>query len=701
MPKSTDQSIHAVHQKALQRFNRISWATRDERDYMMSDRRFAFIAGAQWEGDLREQFENKPRFEVNKIRMSVMRIANEYRNNRMTVDFTPNDGTGKSGDKMADFLDGSYRAMEEDSVAVEAYDNGFDEAVNGGFGAIRFVTEYEDEFDPDNDQQVVRMEPVVDACRSVYFDLQSKRQDKSDARYCFVISSTTPEAYEYEYGATDFSSWPVDDTSTQFDWYTPDVVYVAEYFLIEKEDYKLYTYSADGADDRKHTDEDFESDPTLVDILAAEGYTLSATRKVKRQIVNKYVLSGAGMLEKPQKMAGKFLPIIPVYGQRAFIDNLERVCSHVRPAKDVQRLKNIQLSRLGEISILSPNEKPIFTPNQVKGHEKRWSDDNLKNFPYQLINATHDEAGNEIQMGPLAYTKPPNLPPALAALLQLTEQDMQDLLGNQQAGEVLQPNTSGDAVSLVQTRLDMQTAIYIDNMRKAVVRCGQVWLSMFKDIYVEEGRNVKVIGADGKNGSVELGKKVINDDGAVVPELDLEKVNYAVHVEVGPSSSSKRASVVKSIVGMMAVNNDEETGQVLLSTAIMNMEGEGLGDIRDFFRNKLLQMGAVKPTEEEAKMLQEAEANKQPDPQAAYLKAESELSMVKAQKTAAEADKVVAETEQISIEDRKLRAEIIEIMADIDREDAVKASEIMERLTPDAQSAPAQNGARRQSGQTG
>ena len=60
---------------------------REERLQCLEDRRFYSIAGAQWEGNLAEQFNNKPRFEVNKIQLSVMRIINEYRNNRITVEF--------------------------------------------------------------------------------------------------------------------------------------------------------------------------------------------------------------------------------------------------------------------------------------------------------------------------------------------------------------------------------------------------------------------------------------------------------------------------------------------------------------------------------------------------------------------------------------------------------------------------------------
>ena len=129
---SNEQRLANVHSEALAEFDSIQSALRDERLQCLQDRRFYSIAGAQWEGPLGEQFENKPKFEVNKVALAVQRIQSEYRNNRITVKFTAKDG---SNSKLADICDGLYRADEQDSVAEEAYDNAFEEAVGGGFGA--------------------------------------------------------------------------------------------------------------------------------------------------------------------------------------------------------------------------------------------------------------------------------------------------------------------------------------------------------------------------------------------------------------------------------------------------------------------------------------------------------------------------------------------------------------------------------------
>jgi hypothetical protein len=160
---------------------------------------------------LGHQYENKPKFEVNKIMLAVMRIINEYRNNRITVDFVSKDGA--ENDKLADTCDGLYRADEHDSVANEAYDNAFEEAVGGGIGAWRLRTTYEDDEDEDNDRQRIQIEPIFDADSSVFFDLNAKRQDKSDARFCYVVYSMTYESYK-EPGTTTRPTGQRSSTST-------------------------------------------------------------------------------------------------------------------------------------------------------------------------------------------------------------------------------------------------------------------------------------------------------------------------------------------------------------------------------------------------------------------------------------------------------------------------------------------------------
>lgn len=643
------EQLATIHARAKIQFDKIQSAVRDERLQCLEDRRFYSIAGAQWEGKLGEQFANKPKFEVNKIHLAVIRIINEYRNNRITVDFVSKDGS--QNDELADTCDGLYRADEQDSGAEEAYDNAFEEAVGGGFGAFRLRACEEDEEDEENERQRIKIEPIFDADSCVFFDLDAKRQDKADANHCFVLTSMTHDAYKDEY-SDDPASWDKNITNSEFDWCTPDIVYVAEYYVVEKVKEKQHIFVLIDGTEQRHMEDELEDDPSILERLNATGAQELRVKTLERRKVHKYMLSGSKVLEDCGYIAGRNIPIVPVYGKRWFIDNIERCMGHVRLCKDAQRLKNMQLSRLGEIAALSPIEKPILAAEQVVGFEHMWADDNLVNNPYLLINPLTDASGNVIAQGPLSYTKPPQVPAALAALLQLTDADIRELLGNQEQGEKINANVSAEAIDLVQNQLGMQSYIYIDNFAKAIKRCGAIWLSMAKELYVEEGRRMKTIGKQDEVDSAELSRPVIGESG-IEYENDLTKASFDVGVDVGPTSSSKKSAIVRQLQALLPFTDDPEDMKVLLAMIYMNMEGEGIKDFRNYYRKYLVKIGVVEPTEEEQQELIAAAQNQPPDPQAELANALAQESQAKAMKAQADTYLTAAKTEQTKADTAK------------------------------------------------
>ena len=664
MPKYDSQKYKDLHQEALDEFDEIFKVNREERAQCLRDRRFYSIAGAQWEGQLSDQFENRPRFEVNKINLSVIRIINEYRNNRITVDFISKEG--REDDEMADVCDGLYRADEADSNAEEAYDNAFEEAVGGGIGAWRLRAEYEDEYDPENEKQRIRIEPIYDADLSVFFDLDAKRQDKRDAKCCYVLISMSPKTFVDQYGYDISMSWNRETLERFYDWATPDVVHVAEYYKVEDTFETLHIFENLDGEEETYSETDFEQDEDLEERLYAIGSQEVRQRRIKRRRIHKYLLAGDRVLEDYGYIAGTEIPIVVTYGKRWFVDNIERNSGHVRLAKDAQRLKNIQLSKLGEIASLSSVEKPILAPEQIAGHEIMWSEDNIKNYPYLTLNPILDQNGNPTVIGPSAYTKPPQIPPALAALVQITEQDMQDLLGSQQAGEELQPNVSGKAIELIQSRLDMQTAIYVSNMEKAIKRSGEVWLSMARELFVEPGRQMKTVTEDGEVSNVTLSRPAQDGDGNIVYENDLSHAKYDVAVSVGPSSESRRQATVRSLMGMMQATRDQETMQVLGFLAMMNMEGEGIQDARRYFRKQLVRRGVIEPTDKEREELISELQNTPPDAQQQYLQAA-------AASEAADAQKKQADTALTLVKAENTQADTLKKLSEVDRSERANA----------------------------
>lgn len=662
-----EDKFESVHDEALEDFDKAQSPVADEREQCLEDRRFYSIAGAQWEGKLGEQFENKPQLEVNKVHLSVMRIINEYRNNRITVDFV-SDGS----EKIADTCDKLYRADEQDSIADEAYDNAFEEAVGGGFGAWRLTTDYEDHEDDENEYQRIKILPIYDADASVFFDPNAKRQDKKDAKYCFVLTSMSKEAYEDEYGEQS-STMNKSVTQNEFDWNPGDSIYVAEYYKCEYVRTTINIFENPQGAESRYSDEELE-DNDLYEQLLATGHRLVRTKKVKKQKVHKYIIDGGRVLEDCGYIAGKYIPIVPMYGKRWYVDNIERCMGHVRLVKDAQRLKNMQLSKLAEFSASSTMSKPILTPEQIAGHEQIWKDDNISNYPYLLINPITDAMGNEVAQPPIGYTQPPAIPPAMAALLQLTDQDIRELLGNQQMGEEIRANLSGDLMEMVQNKLDMQTYIYMSNMAKAMRRCGEIWLSMAKDIMVEENRTVKGVSEGGNVEYLEISKPFLNKDTNEVEYInDVSKAKLDVRVSVSPSTSTKKAKTVRDLTKVLPVISDPELQQVLGATIVLNSEGEGLGDIKQYIRRKLIRMGAITPDEREMQDLQAEMQNMQPSAQDVYLQNAAANEAAKAQKAQADTAKVLADTE-------KIKAETLETMVGIKTKGQASAIASAEKL---------------------
>jgi hypothetical protein len=204
----------------------------------------------------------------------------------------------------------------------------------------------------------------------------------------------------------------------------------------------------------------------------------------------------------------------------------------------------------------------------------------------------------------------------------------------------------------------MQTFIYMSNFAKGMKRCGEIWLSMARDVYVEEGRKMKTISATEEVGMIELMRPMVSETGEVVMENDLSRAKFDVNVDVGPSSSSKRAATVRALTGMLAISDDPETKQVLQAMAMMNMEGEGISEVRDFFRKKLVRMGVVEPTEKEAEELA-AMLQGQQDPNAIFLQAAAEEAIAKAARARADTVKTVADAELS-------RARTVETLAKVD-----------------------------------
>ncbi|EBS6878144.1 portal protein [Salmonella enterica] len=644
------ETLEKKHERIMLRFDRAYTPQQDVREKCIEATRFARVPGGQWEGataagtKLDDRFEKYPKFEINKVATELNRIIAEYRNNRITVKFRP--GDKEASEELANKLNGLFRADYEETDGGEACDNAFDDAATGGFGCFRLTSMLVNEYDPMDERQRIAIEPVYDPSRSVWFDPDAKKYDKSDALWAFCMYSLSPEKYEAEYGKTPPASLDVTTmTSWEYDWFEPEVVYIAKYYEVRKESVDVISYRQPITGEIATYDSDQIED--IEDELALAGFQEVARRSVKRRRVYVSVVDGQNFLEKPRRIPGEHIPLIPVYGKRWFIDDIERVEGHIAKAMDPQRLYNLQVSMLADSAAQDPGQVPIFDPEQVRGLEKHWEDRGKKRPAFLVARAPRDKAGNPIgPAAPGSFTPAPQLSPAIATMLQLTSADIQEVTGSSQAMQQMPSNIAQETVNNLMNRADMASFIYLDNMAKSLKRAGEVWLSMAREVYGSE-REVRVVNEDGTDGIALMNAQVVDSQtGRVVALNDLSTGRYDVTVDVGPSYTARRDATVSVLTNVLSTMLPNDPMRPAIQGIILdNIDGEGLDDFKEYNRNQLLTSGIVKPRNEKEQQIvmqaQQAAANQQ-NPEMVLAQAQ----MVAAQ---AEAQKATNETAQTQI----------------------------------------------------
>lgn len=682
------ETLEKKHERVMLRFDRAYSPQQDVREKCVEATRFARVPGGQWEGataagtKLDDQFEKYPKFEINKVATELNRIISEYRNNRITVKFRP--GDREASEELSNKLNGLFRADYEETDGGEACDNAFDDAATGGFGCFRLTSMLVNEYDPMDERQRIAIEPVYDPSRSVWFDPDAKKYDKSDALWAFCMYSLSPEKYESEYGKTPPSSLDTTTiTSWEYDWFAPEVVYIAKYYEVRKESVDVISYQQPITGEIATYDSDQIED--IEDELADAGFVEVARRSVKRRRVYVSVVDGENFLEKPRRIPGEHIPLIPVYGKRWFIDDIERVEGHIAKAMDPQRLYNLQVSMLADTASQDPGSIPIVGMEQIRGLEKHWAERNKTRPTFLPLREVKDKAGNIIAGAtPAGYTQPAVMNPALAALLQQTSADIQEVTGGSQAMQQMPSNISQETVSNLMNRSDMASFIYLDNMAKSLKRAGEVWLSMAREVYGSD-REVRVVNDDGTDDIALMNAQVVDrQTGNVVALNDLSTGRYDVTVDVGPSYTARRDATVSALTQVLQTMLPQDPMRPVIQGIILdNLDGEGMDDFKEFNRKQLLTSGAVKPrNQKEQQIVQQAQmaAQNQPDPNMVLAQAQ----MVAAQ---AEAQKAQNETAQVQIkafsaqQDAQLsQAQVVKTLVDAKATDAKSVQDALKVL---------------------
>ena len=500
-----------------------------------------FSSGDQWPIEVQNSrhLEARPCLTINKLDAYVRQIVNQMRQGRPRM--RAHSMNSEANAKVADVITGIFKHIEVNSDADTAYDTAGEYAVRIGWGYWRVITDYvrEDSFD-----QEIYIRPI-DNPFSVYFDPNSIQPDGSDAEKVLITTLMSKADFKIQYpGADDGGDFNQRGTGDfDPDWVQKEDIRVAEYFYVERKKTKLLLLS-DGT-------KVYKDEAPSPEILAAAGIMVVGERETMRKQIKWCKLTGLEILEE-RDWSGRYIPVVPVYGQQLTVEDKRKKYGLVRNAKDAQRMYNYWQTSLTESIALAPKAKWLLAEGQDEGHENEWAQANIKSMPVLRYKQT-DINGKE---APAPQRLQPEPPPAgvIAAAMSI-DKDFQSVVGIFDPSQLPQGNMSGKAIRGQQMQQDMTNFHYYDNLVRSMKHTGRIILDLIPKIYDRE-RVLRIIGYDGKPEMVTLNQRTQDEMGVEKVLNDVTVGEYDVYMDTGPGYQSKRQEAVEAMMPMISTNQE-------------------------------------------------------------------------------------------------------------------------------------------------
>jgi len=532
MDDETRPADERVMAQARADFARAREAGREDRQAAAEDLRFARL-GEQWPEAVRRarELEGRPCLTLNRLPAFIRQVVNEARQNRPAITCHPVDSDADPA--TAEVLNGLIRNIEQSSDADVAYDTALDFAVTCGFGVFRINARPVEDVSEDlgsEDLDLV-IERVADPF-TVYGDPDSLAADSSDWDVAFVTRRMDRRAFA--------ARWP-DAEAVDFEDEDPagaggarrepgGQVQLVEYWRREAVTRSLVTLT----DGQVLEAEAFEARRPFLEAagLAPDGppRTAPGVRVVQR------ILSGAAVLETVD-WPGRFIPLVPVYGEEIRVDGQRRLRGLVRDARDAQRMFNYWRTTSTELVALAPKAPFIGRKGAFDTDQAKWATANSQTHAFIEYDGPEPP-----HRQPFAGVPAGALQEALNAA-----DDLKSIMGLHDASLGARSNeTSGRAILARQREGDVSTFHYIDNLSRAIRHAGRVLIDLIPKVY-SAPRMVRILGPDG----VPALAAVNGADGGGRRVFDLGVGRYDLTVRAGPSFASRREEAASQMIELI------------------------------------------------------------------------------------------------------------------------------------------------------
>lgn len=588
-----------------------------------ADVRFAFMPDDQWDEWMRDRRKGRPMYTVNKLRQAMKQITNDQRQNRPQAKVRAVEDADQD---LAEIRQGLIRNIDSTSDADRARDTAFQFAVGGGYGVWRITTAYEDDGGFD---QVIKKEEIADPY-STYCDPSAKTKDRRDARFWFEDVQMARGEFKERWPDAELVS--VNNSLDQRGWWLEKDVVVSRYWYKKTEEVEICLLSTGETLDADQLD-------LIIDELAEAGVTIQRRRVAERTKVYHCIVSGTEIVEGPTLWPGRFIPLVPVWGEIINMDGEDHFFGAVRFAKDAQRMYNYERSVMIEIIDDQGYSPWLLTDAAAQANPGQWKSLRTRRPP-ALTYTPDRELPNA---GRPERLPTPDFPVALANSSAMSSDDIKAATGIYDASLGSRSNeTSGRAILARQREGDVANFDYIDNLAFAIKYDFEITNDLISAVY-DTQRQIRIIGDDGAEKIIQANRVVLDrQTGREVVMNDLSRGRFDIAATVGPSFTTQRVEAAEAFQQLSQTQGP--FGAIAAYNFMKNLDLPQSEEALKAMRRILVAQGLLEPEEGDQPPQQGPDPKQLAEMQKAQ--AAAVKSQADAQKSQADAQKAIADSQR-------------------------------------------------------
>jgi len=546
-----------------------AWKYNRDQYYEMS----AFVLGDQWRDDEAEVFKTYKKIPLtaNHLAPLANHVIGEQRQNTPQLEVEPDDGVQE---QTAEVREGLVHNISLDSKAKIVYQQGFQQAFIGGFGAYGIKTEYDNDF---NFDQNIILYGIKDPCKC-YWDISAESPCKTDGMFAGTRTKMSRKLFAALYGEElerKIGNTGSEDSSSLFS--DDDSITMINDYERKYTSETIYRLSNDETITAKEMQElpEIEVDGVKMFDYNGEPVTVINKRDIPKFTV-KHTLQAGDYEIETNDFPSKQLPIVFIDMNSYYDKQGRQICRpFLKDAKDAQRYINYIRTQCAYILKISRYDQFMGSRANVKAPDTQLAWRNPGNVQGMIV---YDESPNGNKPEQLT---PPELSQSLIQQYQQAVQDIHMTTGifdtqmGQQGNEI-----SGDAIDARTERGSFNTFVPFDSLNRAIAVGGEIINEMIPIVYDSERKMTINLKDKGKT-PITINKRL--DPYGNQIENDMTQGRYKIRLMPGPSLEGQKKENLNSMQAIL--NAQPETFNMIADLYVENLPMGNTIELRNRLRS--------------------------------------------------------------------------------------------------------------------